>query len=157
MENTDLAESSHQPDLSQRGIALEKMITNLETRMKTMLEMNDKATQSYSQVVQANLAKPVNQPTGTEATTATTVEKTTISLLDEYVDRERRKCNLVIHNMPERTADNLTDRVISDVAAVTRLVEIGINIEGVEITKVIRLGGRGQNRQNKPRLILATM
>ena len=119
-----------------------------------LLEMNDKATKSYSQVVQANLARPVEQPTSTQETMA---EKSTISLLDEYADRNRRKCNLVIHNMPESTADNLADRIISDVAAVIRLVEIGLNIEGVKITKVIRLGGRGQNRQNKPRLILATM
>ena len=33
----------------------------------------------------------------------------------------------------------------------------GTNVEGVRVTKLIRLGGRGQNQINKPRLIMATL
>jgi len=33
----------------------------------------------------------------------------------------------------------------------------GINVDGIEITKLIRLGGGGQNQNVKPRLIMATL
>ena len=33
----------------------------------------------------------------------------------------------------------------------------GTNVDGVKITKLIRLGGRGQNQNVKPRLIMATL
>ncbi|KAK2157631.1 hypothetical protein LSH36_188g10014 [Paralvinella palmiformis] len=37
------------------------------------------------------------------------------------------------------------------------MLQYDVNMSDVKITKVIRLGGRGQNKQNKPRLILATL
>ena len=90
-----LSESQTQTDLDKRGIQLEKMMTNLEGRIKNMIEINEKATKSYAQVVQANMAQPqVQQP----ASRVTRPEKSTIFLLDEDTDRERRKCNLLIHN-----------------------------------------------------------
>ena len=66
------------------------------------------------------------------------------TFLDEYTDWERRKCNLVIHNLPESTEEILADRNISDTQAVLRIVDTGLNIEGIEITKVISLGGEKQ-------------
>ena len=70
---------------------------------------------SYSQVLRAILTKsPVQQSTAL----ATTSQKSTMSLVDEYTDRKRLKCNLVIHSLPESQEDNLADGIISDIEAV---------------------------------------
>ena len=45
-----------------------------------------------------------------------------------------------------------------DTQAVMKLVNEGLKIDGFELTKItICLGGKGKNRANKSRLILATM
>ena len=51
--------------------------------------------------------------------------------------------------LPESTEEIIEDRIISDIQAVSTIVDTGLNIDSVEITKVIRPGGRGQNKSNK--------
>jgi len=55
--------------------------------------------------------------------------------------RERRKINLIIHNIPESDVHDLPGRNREDTQSVHNLIENDLNIDGVEITKVIRLGG----------------
>ena len=130
------------------------MMSSLEEKMKSMINTNEKVVKSYAQAVNmsSSSAKPpqVPQPTPSQ-------DRTTLHLLDEFSDRERRKGNLVIHNIPESQDDSLAGRSTADALSVAKLIRDGLNIEDVEFTRTIRLGGKGQNRANKPRLILATM
>ena len=80
-----------------------------------------------------------------------------MKILDEYTDRERRKANIIIHNLPESTLEKGPDKIADDIKRADEMLQYDVNMSDVKITKVIRLGGRGQNKQNKPRLILATL
>jgi hypothetical protein len=84
-------------------------------------------------------------------------ERQTVKILDEYADRERRKVNIIIHNLPESAKEKLQDRNEDDIKRINEMIEHGTGVSDVKITKLIRLGGRGQNQQSKPRLILATL
>jgi hypothetical protein len=84
-------------------------------------------------------------------------ERQTVKILDEYADRERRKGNIIIHNLRESTEENLQDRNKDDIRRIDELIEQGTSVMGVKVIKLIRQGGRGQNQQNKPRLILTTL
>jgi len=71
-----------------------------------------------------------------------------IGILDEIEDRNRRKCNLLIYNLPEPTGTG------TDTKTVKNLVKNNLSISGVEVNKVTRLG---KHKENSPRPILVTM
>ena len=59
--------------------------------------------------------------------------------------------------MPESTEENLPDRRRDDTRRIEDIILNGVGVEGVKISKLVRLGGRGQNQQDKPRLVMATL
>ena len=63
------------------------------------------------------------------------------------------------NNLPESTEEQRTDKlhVYDDTKRVNELIQDGVNVPGVNVTRLIRFGGRGPNQQDKPRLILATL
>ncbi|XP_063963743.1 uncharacterized protein LOC135156153 [Lytechinus pictus] len=77
-----------------------------------------------------------------------------IAAVEEMIERERRKNNLVVFNLPESTARSPKGRQDYDKKIVDELILDGMGIEGVEVNKVTRLGGIGQNRFSKPRVTL---
>jgi len=91
----------------------------------------------------------------TQPTTGLTpAERSTVKLFDEYADRERRKNNLINHNISENEELDLPVRNRDDTQLVQSLIENGLNNDGVDNTKAIRLG---ENKGTTPRLILATL
>ena len=79
-------------------------------------------------------------------------------VLDEMSDREERNCNLIIHNIPESKAANDDTKEYEDRGTVLDLVNNELkqaHITEAHVSRLKRLGGgRGHNRDNKPRLIL---
>jgi len=77
-------------------------------------------------------------------------------VVDEYLDRERRKHNLIIYNLQEpKNVHTNTERSRSDIGTLARLFHSQLGIqEDVEITKCIRLG---KVDQNKARPVLITI
>ena len=94
--------------------------------------------QSTEQKRSENLVHPL--PASTNA------EKSTIQLLDEYTDREKRKNNIIIHNKPESDCDTFSDRNKADTDKINNIISNIIGIDEAHIIKTIRLGGRGQRR-----------
>lgn len=146
------------PNLANRGADLEDMMSKLEKRMTDVIEKNDKVMLSYAQVVKGqrnSQDRAVNPPIAVGV--SRDLESSTVRLLDEYADRERRKDNLIVHNVPESNKPSLNERNRADKENIEAIIADGLAMTGVEVSNVIRLGGRGQNRNNKPRLVMATL
>ena len=71
--------------------------------------------------------------------------------IEEYMDRQRRKCNLIIRNLPEPKAQSKSERASQDINLFKEIVykELKINTSDIEILKATRLG----KLSDKPRLL----
>ena len=74
--------------------------------------------------------------------------------IQEMVDHERRKNNLVMFNVPELKQDQMHDRGAEDKKAVKAILSDGVGVRGTQILKAIRFGGKRQNRNVKPWILL---
>nr|XP_054761594.1 uncharacterized protein LOC129268031 [Lytechinus pictus] len=82
-----------------------------------------------------------------------------MTTMEELVDRERRKNNVVFYNVPESRHDQIHDRVAEDMKAVMDITRSGLNVHNTKITKAIRLGRKQrddatQESTSKPRALL---
>ena len=68
-----------------------------------------------------------------------------VGMIDEYIDRERRKSNLIFHNVPESEND---DTVIKEI------IEKELRVSDCEVVKSVRLGQKNSQRQ---RLLLVSV
>ena len=75
-----------------------------------------------------------------------------VEAINEYLDRERRKCNLIIYNLQESTASSYTNRTSDDKKAFTHLLSSEFKLENIELLKCIRLGKPVDNK-HRPLLI----
>ena len=67
----------------------------------------------------------------------TPLERQTVHILDEYADRERRKANIIIHNLPESTQVSPAVQNKEDIDNVEDMLLNGTNVDNVRITKLI--------------------
>ena len=56
-----------------------------------------------------------------------------IEVVDAYVDRERRKANLIVHKLPESSAKNSSDRVAGDISVFEDIVTKDLKVEGAKV------------------------
>ena len=77
-----------------------------------------------------------------------------VDIVDEYVERERCKCNLLIHNFPENISPDNDHSCANDIKNFSNLVNREFNINDPKIVKAVRLR---QTNPEKPRLLLITL
>ena len=70
-----------------------------------------------------------------------TPEDLACKVVDEYRDREKRKLNLIFHNVPESQSSDRSAREAKDKESVLNIVK-EIGIKDVEPVSVVRLGIR---------------
>jgi len=75
------------------------------------------------------------------------------NVVDEYLDRERRKLNLIIYGLPEVSVPTGSERKSADLDGIQELVRSEFNINNLETSKCFRLGRQG----NKLRPLLITL
>ena len=68
------------------------------------------------------------------------------AIVDEYLDHERRKINLIVYNLAEPSGQSATERIKLDSEKLAHLFHSEFHIENIEITKCIRLGKPNQDR-----------
>ena len=73
--------------------------------------------------------------------------------IDDHMDRERRKANLVVHNLAEQTGDSLADRSRNDIALFTTMIKEVMKLN-VTASKSFRAGKKTGDR---PRLLIVTL
>ena len=74
-------------------------------------------------------------------------------VFDSFVDRERRKMNVVVHNLPEQDGDTLAERMEKDQHLFKDLIKEGMNLI-VKPTKAFRVGRKVEDR---PRLLIVSL
>jgi beta-xylosidase len=79
-----------------------------------------------------------NQPQGVQNLKVTILERQAVHILDQYTDRETRKANIIIQNLPESKQDTASNKTVEDIERVEDMLYRGINVDGVKITKLIR-------------------
>ena len=70
--------------------------------------------------------------------------------IEEYRERELRKCNLILHNVPESKKESTEERKVEDTNMVKQ-IQSEIKAQPIQITSVIRLGAKTQG--GKPRIM----
>ena len=84
------------------------------------------------------------------SSTTTSASHTVIDAVDEYVDRERRKKNLLIYGLAESECSTEDQRIASDKQQISNLFVSEFDISPDLIQKPTRLG---IHNPNKPRLL----
>ena len=74
-------------------------------------------------------------------------------ILDEIQDKEKRKLNVVVHNLKESDGDTHTDRTKSDETKFVEMVKDGMKL----IVKPARSFRVGKKSDTKPRLMIVTL
>lgn len=74
-------------------------------------------------------------------------------LLDEIQDKERRKLNVVIHNLKETAGESNTERAKGDSDKFKHMIKEGLKLV-VETAKTFRVGRKDDT---KPRLMVVTL
>ena len=74
-------------------------------------------------------------------------------VLDDHLDKEKRKGNIVVHNLPEQEGDTLADRSSKDITEFTTMVREAMRLN-VMASRSFRVGKRNQA---KPRLMIVTL
>ena len=74
-------------------------------------------------------------------------------VLDDHLDKEKRKANIVVHNLTEQVGGSLTERSEKDIALFTEMVRDVMKVN-VSATKSFRVG---KKIQDKPRLLIVTL
>jgi len=74
-------------------------------------------------------------------------------VIDKYLNRERRKCNLIVRNLPEPQGQSACKDL--DIKSFKEIInsELEIDPNSIEVVKAIRVG----NQTKKPRLLLVTI
>ena len=62
--------------------------------------------------------------------------------IDDYREREARKCNVILHNIPEPTAEQADGRKLEDNEQVSDMFRSGLELDQVQIQSIVRLGKR---------------
>ena len=80
------------------------------------------------------------------------ISNTVISALNENKEKERRRLNVILHQLPESTAENSQTRKNDDMLAASKIFNEVLSISS-KVTNAIRLGQKGA----KPRLLKITL
>ena len=74
-------------------------------------------------------------------------------MLDGYMDKERRRCNIVIYNLPEDSGDSQAERNENDILKFREIMKQELHLN-IRITRAFRAGKR---LSDKPRLLIASL
>ena len=127
-----------------------------EMLQKSFRKMHDEKA-SYAEAVKGNLESIQNvmkkmeeSPPQAKEKTSLNTEKAIAGVFDNYLDQEKRKLNVVLHNIPEPSSNVYAERVESDKAKFIEVIRDSMHLN-VKATKAYRVG---KPDQEKPRLLI---
>ena len=141
-----------------------------ESTVQSIVKEQDEIRSTLSQLsTKVNELCSMNQNLGTEIkATAELISRTppapnTVTpspamnpsvIVDEYLDRERRKSNLIVYNLEEPTVQSADERSKLNSQKLAHLCQSELHVGDIEITKCNRLG---KLSQSKVRPVLLTV
>ena len=75
------------------------------------------------------------------------------NVFDSFMDKEKRKLNVVVHNLPETNSPSLAERAEKDQELFMDIIKEGLNLI-VRPTRSFRVGKR---LDDKPRLLVVSL
>ena len=136
--------------VDQQTKMIERSIRESGTQKVTYAEM---LKGSCSEVVEQVSAKLSTFPKLGAAPTGVKDVQNMSRVFDNFLDKDKRKCNLVIHNLPEADAASLAERSEQDTRDFQKMVRDTFKLQ-VRATRSFRVGKATADR---PRLLIVTL
>ena len=137
-----------------------KSVTNHTKLMEKSLQEHQSFKTSYADIVKGSCDKVVETVTkkveAAQAKTQSMSNKDAHAIsevVDDIIDREKRKLNLVVHNLPEQARGATSMHVDDDATAFINLVKDAFRLN-IRISKLFRAG---KASPDKPRLLIVTL
>ena len=126
--------------------SLNKVIDNLAKAVKSL---DDRISNISDPALSATPCPPEPKPSGSIATTIVTA-------LNEEKEKEKRRLNLIFHNLPESVSDVSETRKTDDIKAVREVISDYLGAHA-QVSNVVRLGKKTPSVATKPRLLKITV
>ena len=134
-----------------------KLIGDQETMLQHSFKKIQDDRASYAEVVKGSaevMQKAAHKleaiPSQGKEKTNLCTEKAIAGVFDDFLEKEKRKLNVVVHNLPEPTSELYAERVEADKEKFREVICGAMHLN-VRVTKAYRVGKPGQE---KPRLLI---
>ena len=157
-----------QNSIKEKQATLEKQLIELKAQdekniliLDQSLKENETLKRTYADMVKGScdevLRKVSNQiselPKTDMAGTNRTAAHDLAAALDDHMDREKRKSNLVVHNLPEQASDSQAERAAQDAELFRSMIRDEMKLN-VKVMKSFRVG---KKVDGKARLLIITL
>lgn len=134
-----------------------KLISDQENMLQSSFQKIQDVKLSYAEavrnsadVMQNVMKKFEDIPPQVKEKPGLSTEKAIAGIFDDFLDKEKRKLNVVMHNIPESTGETYADRVQADKSMFREVVRDSMYLN-VKVTKAYRVG---KPTQGRPRLLI---
>ena len=121
-------------------------------KLKSTIESHSTQLADSSQQVNTLGSKLADLP-GARGETAPAAAQQVAGMLDEYLDKEKRKRNVVVHNLPEQHGERQTEKTKNDSELFADVVKEHLHMV-VNVSRCFRVG---KTEGDKPRLLVVTL
>ena len=134
----------------QHTILIERTVTELYNQKTSYAEI---VKGSCNEAAEKVLAKVSSAPSAVQPRSAGTDMHNIAQVFDEFLDKDRRKNNLVVHNLPESKAASQGERTSEDISLFQEALKDTLKVK-VSVSKAFRVGRTDTGRD---RLLIVTL
>ena len=120
-----------------------KEIKSAVERITKLEESNNTTSERITKLEENN-----NETGGNPVNIDTLVASKVSEEIEEYRERELRKLNIILHNVPESKEESVEERRADDTRMIKEIAR-KINVLQIEITKIVRLGEKPEAGKNR--------
>ena len=125
--------------------------TRLEAKLDSMMEMMERMMRRVCELEEGKSEKCIREMIDES------VKKEVQEAMNEEREREKRKLNVILVNVPESEGENAEERKKADLERVREIVGKVADVEKEDIGDPVRLGARMIGKESKPRMLRVTM
>ena len=135
--------------------SLGKVVEQFNAAMK---DTRDYVKKAFEEIIDAPTASGMDTTSESVRRTipVTACSSDAVEVVDEYIEREKRKNNLIFHNLPEPSGDSTELRSKQDTTSITELVEAEFGLPNIKIRRIACLG-IFRSGSSRPRLLLVKL
>ena len=134
-----------------------KLTTSFENHCRTLVEKSASLLPKDDTMDISNGVEDVGNRPSNVLVYSSAVQRTSgsvMSIIDEIKDRNRRRCNLIIHNLPEPEQSSAPEKAAADLKSVKNIVHDKLLISDSQVMKVTIIG---KHKENAHRSLLVTL
>ena len=146
----------HEVDVAGKFEALEVKFTTMINDLTNCVKEQAKVFDNKFAGLEAKVRPPESLNEAGSPLSADSVSNIASSLVEEQHEREKRKLNIIIHNVPESTKDDPAARKNDDIAVVTDLFQKHMKIKST-INKAVRIGKKDSSKSRLLKLTVSNI